>query len=244
MTSWTSPPPPSKPKYLRCCSVAHSAHLCSSGAPGSLSPPDAHIRLVQARSVHPCARKMSAAYTVLQVPAHLVPRTCSGPRGKMALGAIHTDHITVLRPLLPPPRVGHEGRTFKPLRSRSRAKPSSQDSQQSTTPAALGPPLHPHSRVGGSWAGGGHPPCGPVKSAAAVCSAHTSGGESLSSAQGKGMPPGPGPERPGRYTQGCAVTEGMRPDAGSGARYLWRKSGQPPRTLWSSFLRLQNSPSR
>ncbi|XP_059261568.1 uncharacterized protein LOC132021345 isoform X1 [Mustela nigripes] len=128
---------------------------------------------------------MSAAYTVLQVPAHLVPRTCSGPRGKMALGAIHTDHITVLRPLLPPPRVGHEGRTFKPLRSRSRAKPSSQDSQQSTTPAALGPPLHPHSRVGGSWAGGGHPPCGPVKSAAVVCSAHTSGGESLSSAQGE-----------------------------------------------------------
>lgn len=78
-----TPPPPSKPKYLRCCSVAHSAHLCSSEAPGSLSPPDAHIRLVQARSVHPCTRKMSAVYTVLRGPAHLVPRTCSGPRGRM-----------------------------------------------------------------------------------------------------------------------------------------------------------------
>lgn len=145
------------------------------------------------------------------LPAHLVGRTrCTRcvAGGTMTLVAVHAHPIPDFLPLLPPPGVGHERRAFKQLRSRNRAEPSSRDSQEITAPAAAGPPLHSPRRR--EPAGGGHPPCGPVRSAA-VYGARTSAEESPPSAQGRRAMPRPGPGHPGRCPRGRAETEGTRP---------------------------------
>ena len=115
----------------------------------------------------------------------------------------YTSHISLS--LGPPPF-----RTGTPASS-PRARhllPPQPNSQEITAPAAADPPLH--SPRGREPAGGGHPPCGPVRSAA-VYGARTSAEESPPSALGRRAMPRPGPEHPGRCPRGRAETEGTRP---------------------------------